>query len=286
MGEYTSVKRRKVGGQGKRPKILKPLIGLSLLMAVLAVYTALRSNTGADSSDVDDSLVNQYGNLSELEDPDRFMQAYLDANGGLENLENLQTMRINGLLLQDENELKIFMLKRRPDMALITYRQGQSEVTHGHAEGRFWVRSYTPDKAPVYREMSEVESAQMRKSLPMFGPVLSAYLTQQGRIETIQTSVYKDKKLLEVNVVTGSDNPAKKVLVDPKTMTIVSEYSTSADGREIISEFFDYLSVDGVKIPHRILTRSAGSELSTFVVESISFNIGASSSLFRADDMD
>lgn len=283
---YTNVKRRKVGGQARRPRILKPLIAVSLIMLGLAVYTILRSNAGPDVQEEQEPQADEYGSLSELVDPDRFRQAYLDANGGLERIQNLQTMRINGVLKQKDGELKVFILKRRPDMALITYRQRQAEVTQGHAEGHFWVRSSTPGNAPVVREMSEDERKSMRNSLDMFGPILSIYLTQKGVIENIQVSDYKETKLLQVDVVTAPGNSAKKIYVDPETMTIVAEYSTGSNGQDSLTEFFDYRDISGTKIPHRIVSSGDGSEESTFLVESVSFNIGASSSLFRAHDLD
>lgn len=175
----------------------------------------------------------------------------------------------------------MFVLKRRPDMLLMTREIDRQQITIGHASGQFWVRRTQANGQVEVTDLSEEEAKSLRRSIPMFGPILSVYLDDSGLIESMTEAIYKGQKVLELKIMPEFHAHALKVLVDSENMTILAQSVVKPDGTEEWYEFSDYRTVQKVKIPHKIQVLESGDVISSITIKSVAFNVGATSYLFQ-----
>ncbi len=102
-----------------------------------------------------------------------------------------------------------------------------------------------------------------------------------GEVQNIESAEYDGDDALEVTVELKHFEEAVRLVVNPSTMRIRSQYAKRPDGRTEHLEFGDYRSIEGVNIPHSFDAKVDGEPEGQFVLHKASFNIGVSSSLFH-----
>lgn len=223
--------------------------------------------------------------LEELTDPRAFKKAFLQANGGLDYLGELQTLRIEGRMENGDAAFDFFVLKRRPDMMLMTYTLGRADFTIGSKGEDFWMRKSLPKQPDVVSDVPEDQKRGLAPSIPMFGPILSAYLDEAGRVESIVVDEWEGETCLRVEISKGSDSGEEKIAfyVDPVSMQPMVQFNPKAGPDAFLTEYQDHRKVGKVSIAHKVITKRNGEETGRIVVESARFNVGVSSAVFDRD---
>ncbi|MEO0509368.1 MAG: hypothetical protein AAF065_05885 [Verrucomicrobiota bacterium] len=278
------MKRLEVKDESKKriPFIFLFFSGVAVLLVVFAAYTVFRSEPAREVTPLQAELKPQR-NLEELVDKQVFKRAYIEANGGFNHLQNLTTLKMNGRLrLKDDDvDFDFFILKRRPDMMLMTYKFGAYDLTYGSKDGKFWMRQSYPEKPDKITDVSEEKQANLAPSINMFGPLLSAYLDQSDSIESIELADWEGHACLHIVMKSLDDGSTTELYVDGDSLQILVQIVGLASGETTMMTFSDYVHVNKVNIPFTSVLEKGGKEINRIFLDSVQFNVGASSSLFE-----
>lgn len=116
---YTNTKRKRK----KDPKLAKALGKAFLVVTVIITIAAgykIVSSLMDDSSNEALTLDFPYGTLEELCNLDRFMSAYLEAQGGIETLNSVNTIAIVGTVEVNGKPATLRLYRKRPDLLRIS----------------------------------------------------------------------------------------------------------------------------------------------------------------------
>ncbi len=91
-----------------------------------------------------------YGSLNELTDPDAFTHAYLSANCNATLLENTQTIRVTGQMINGDHKQAFSLIKKRPDRMLFTIDRSSHEITFGVSGDTVWRRIRSPQHDDIF----------------------------------------------------------------------------------------------------------------------------------------
>lgn len=276
----TNIKRKRVN-HTKNHKFLKYLLGLFVFGLIAAsAYVAIRSVFAKESFEVRAEPDRELS-LEKLTDPAQFKKVYIEKNGGLEHLQNLQSLRIAGRIATNEQEIEFVGIKRRPDMMLLTQWLGQAKVTYGSQGGQFWKRESVPGQKETVKDVGDDRMGVLAEAVEMFGPILTAYLKGTNRIESIEQSQWEGSKALRIKLLNADESSFDFFYVDPVRMEVVAQVANRSEGQDMVSEFSDYKTVNRVNIPFTTIVKQGDEVLSRVVLEDARFNIGASSILFK-----
>lgn len=92
----------------------------------------------------------QAASFDELLDPQALKEAYVRANGGWLRLEKLLTTSIRGQMERDGVSRPFFVLKSRPDRALMTFNYTEHELTFGVDGTDVWKRVTVHGEEPQF----------------------------------------------------------------------------------------------------------------------------------------
>lgn len=277
---HTNIKRRRTKSSAKANKARKRIaVAIVIFLAAISAYVVIRSLWLGDSND--STVVSSSHARSKLMNPKHLKEAYLRANGGLEHIESLQTLRLNGRITTEEREFDLFMLKRRPDMILMTYKFGGGEVTLGGKNGEFWVRQSNPGQPDRVTDLPDEEAHILRRSVDIFGPLLTAYLSGESKIRSIELVEWEEEPALKIKMSDAEFSLKHQLYLDPDNLHILAQISVGRGGEEAQAEFSDYAVVEKVSMPMRTEISNSDGSSSVLVIKSARFNVGASSFIFE-----
>ncbi|MGB0742973.1 MAG: hypothetical protein ACPGSB_00470 [Opitutales bacterium] len=278
--DITNYKRLKVKHPKKRPVLFAGFIGFTAILFGTAIYTIYKSTQESKDSGQDADSAPAM-NIAELTEPEVFRQAYLNANGGLDHLQTIQSLRYNGYFINGEQKKEFYVLKRRPEMLLMTFKVEGGDRTYGYKGGEFWMRLSNLDEAYQVAEVPEALIEGLERSVDMFGPLLTIYLQQKGRVLSIKTSEWEEQECLLVKVDSPNQGGLLDLYVNPEKMQIMAQITQESDGRESLALLTDYQDVNQLAIPFMTTVKVESEIISQVVIEDLQFNIGTPSSVFE-----
>lgn len=276
---HINIKRRRTKSSAKTDKMKKRMaVATVTFLTAISAYVVIRSLWFEDTND---STVSSSNGRLKLTNPKHFKEAYLEANGGLKHLESLQTIRLNGRITTEEREFDLFMLKRRPDMILITYKFGGGGVTLGGKNGEFWIRQSSPGQPDKITDLPDGEAHVLRRSVDIFGPLLTAYLSGESKVQSVKHVEWEEKPALKIEMSDPEFSLKHELYLDPNNLHIFAQISVGRGGEEARVEFSDYSVVEKVSMPMRTEINNSDGSSSVLVIKSARFNVGASSFIFE-----
>ncbi len=147
------------------------LIILALVLGLLASLTIYQAFDASDTA-VEGVEPRPYGAIEDLLDPEVFRAAYLEANGGLEGLDALKSIQLNGTIQSGDYSFEFFMLKSRPDKMLLTYNMDGQELSYGVNSEGAWQRVTLPDGSEQVISLEQEQVAQFQKTAQFWGPLV------------------------------------------------------------------------------------------------------------------
>lgn len=283
MGESLTNTKRKRVRQPKERKWMKYALSLLVLGLIAAsAYVVIRSTFPGEeevyeASAKPDTAVDP----EQLTNPERFKEAYIERNGGLEHLQSLQTLRTDGRILSKEKEVDFVVLRRRPDMMLMTQKLGRSKVTYGSKGGEHWKRESLPGQKETVTDVAVEQIDALTDAVEMFGPLLTAYLKEDRSVESIEQSEWEGRKALKIRILNAEEDASDLVYVDPDDLEVIAQVTKKPEGQDIVSEFSDYKTISRVSIPFTTIVQQGDDILSRVILEDARFNVGASSFVFE-----
>jgi len=282
-GEPGSGKLTELRGQTPPPpkleetreeRFLNRLKYVILALLVLGVLTACgilayRAFTGEKSGEMEFSA-----QLQEYLSPEKFGQAYVEANGGAGFLRSLRSIRATGTMEGPETSHEVFLLKRAPDKTLFRLTNDGTTITYGTNGEEYW-RSITRDNRIVEIILLEgKERASLERSSAFFGVLLGHFLDPTGSIQEIGIAEWDGQSVIRIDWVDAERDEEVRFFVDPESMNLLRSVRLLSDGGTAETLYEDYRSLDSFRQPFRIENRANGELVSVLTIDSAEINAG------------
>lgn len=218
-----------------------------------------------------------------MEDLSRFSNfrgAYLEANGGEEQMENVQSVRTTGLMEIDGETVPFFSLKRRPNQSLTTLKMPNYELTFVVNGEQIWQRIKAPGGETQYERKEGDQAKEIAKMGVFFDPLARVLVFGEGAVERLSPSTWMGNQTIKMEFQT-EDAPSSAAYVDIATMHPLALVQELPDGRERKVIYGNYQSVDNMQIPF-LLENYLDDELqSRVILEESHTNVGTVASIFE-----
>jgi len=215
-----------------------------------------------------------------LEDLDSVLQRYVEASGGQKSMDAINALRVIGTFQMGEDDYDLVLIKRRPNLKIITYSRDKVKVTLGYDGETVWRQVDTAQGRKTERVTGE-EAQEFIDGIDFDGPLI-------GKMRPGET-----RKLLEPERIGRVDyyrieqtHGDKRTVfyIDSRTMREAKniEYTTNEAGEteEQVTFLSNYGQVSGIWLPHKIETVKGGQRKSLMEVEEVEANPGIVRSFF------
>jgi hypothetical protein len=257
---------------GRLPSVLAVLLGV---LAIWAVVVWL--NEEDSSSDFD---VFPFGTLTELTQPIIFKRAYLRANGGLDLLNVIQSVRMVGRMESGGGNRPFFSMKKRPDQMLLTFGLEAHDLSFVVDGDVVWQRIRKTGQEDQVQLVGDEQAEALLGMREFFDPMMQLFFLEKGELHAIEISEWQDAPCLSVRF----SGVEMEILVDPKTLNPMARIERFADGRERKTVYEDYRSLRGMQEPFIIETYLDGVSQSRIVVENADVNVGVVPWMFEVPE--
>jgi hypothetical protein len=185
---------------------------------------------------------------------------HIEAIGGMERIKALGAVRATGRVVSNGKEVRFSIIAARPARARIeTEADGRTLVQGSDGVEEPWEFD-TGSWPPVYRAMA-AGSARTFKADAEFDDPLVVGAARGFVLEYAGEVEVEGKKLLRI-LVTQKLTDTFSILVDPDTYFIMKrvEKRSSVSGRSVhvITHYEDFRPINGVLLPHRVITSIDG----------------------------
>ena len=273
---YTNAKQID-GEPSKLQRLFKIMIFVSaIVISCAAIYTLIAFIRTEKNTTLEVTL--PYGTLNDLTNPEVFTQAYLAVNCNATLLENTQTIRVTGHIVNGDHKQAFSLIKKRPDLMLFTIDRGSHEMTFGVSDDTVWRRIRAPQNDDQFAQIEGQEAKAWMEQRRFFDRIISASLGE-GHITGIEATIWKGTDCLKVSIQ-DTDGEAVETLVSPHTMYIIAELETQADGTIKQTVFSDYREIDGMPLSFKMESSINGEVGSLIILDAASLNSGVLSKLF------
>lgn len=276
---YTNTKRK---GK-KNSKLVGVLgigaLGLAVVITVAAAYKMF-SSTGSDETAEEYTRTTDYGSLDELTNREKFIAAYLEAQGGIETLNSVDTMLIVGEVEIQGKQGTLRLYRKRPNLLRISNDLGSRKMTTAFDGKEVWQSLSVTSEPDKLRTIIGEEKKSWLKNTRFFDWIISAYYGDGRILDPIEITNYNSKEVLKVTVENSYGN-VEEILVDPDTMYPISLHTTSDSGAPVENLLSDYIEVSGIHMPSDIIMKIGGEVHSRTKVTSAKINTGLLTDIFQ-----
>lgn len=270
---YTNLKP----GEGMPPTRFKLFLAripyvISVLITICAVWVVVVWLNEEDA--LSDSELLPYGALTDLTRPIAFKRGYLKANGGLELLNVIQSIRLFGSMQSAGVARPFFSMKKRPDQMLLTFDFETYDLTFAVDGDVVWQRTRVPSQEEQVQVLEGEQAAAFLGMRDFFDPMMQLFFLGKGELHSIEVSEWAGAACLSVRFSAEGAGVEMEALVDPKTMNPMARIERFSDGRERKTVYKDYRSLRGMQEPFMVETYLDGVSQSRIVVEKAEANLG------------
>lgn len=276
---YTNTKRK-----GKKSsKLVRILgigaLGLAVVFTIAAAYKIFVS-TGSDETAEEYTQATNYGSLDELTNREKFITAYLEAQGGIETLNSVDTMQIVGDVEIQGKQGTLRLYRKRPNLLRISNDYGDRRMTTAFDGKEVWQHLSVASEPDKFRTIIGEEKKSWLKHTRFFDWIISAYYGDGRILDPIEITNYNSKEVLKVTVE-NSQGKVAEILVDPDTMYPIRMQTTSETGAPVENLLRDYIEVSGIHMPSDIVMNIDGELHSRTKVTSAKVNTGLLTDIFQ-----
>jgi hypothetical protein len=254
--------------------------GLILFLGILAgVWFFVFPKSGDDGEPNLQDL--QRARLTELSEPAQFIQAYIEANGGEEKLEQLQSVRSTGIFESGGQSVNYRTIKRRPDKSITTLEMPNFDLSFIVNGNKVWQHVEQPNAEPIDELKTGREAEAIRDLGYFFDPLMHIILHSPQDIVSIMPNIWKGQPCLTLEYDSAIRGSRARVFIDPDEMTPIVRIENFANGSKREVFYYDYHPLDGgLQEPHKVETFLDGELQNRIIVESIRANVGVIASIF------
>lgn len=189
---------------------------------------------------------------------DELIAKNLEARGGLEKLQAIQSMRLTGTLTVGDSSMPSVLEVKRPNKTRWEFTvNGQTAVQAYDGKEAWAVAPFAGRSEP--ESMSPEDAKDVELQADMDGPLVN-YRTKGNRIELMGLEKFGGREAWRLKV-TLHNGDARDIYLDLKThLQIASVARRMVQGKpaEVESVVGDYREVGGVLLPHLFETKVKG----------------------------
>ena len=217
-------------------------------------------------------------------DVDELIAKNIEAMGGLEKIESIETMVFEGAIMAQGMEIPFTMTQKRPDKMKIEASFMGMTMTQCFADGKGWaVNPMLGSTEPQPMEGLEAKSFALQADVE--GALVNykdkGYtVTYAGEAEVDGVPVYRLTLDTQTGIVMDMNLDKESFLV------ILQESRMTVEGQEIVTQtrLKDYKSIDGLLMPHSIETSMGGMPVNALVIKSGTLNGEIDDSVFAVPE--
>jgi len=222
-----------------------------------------------------------YGTMEDLTRFTSFRAAYLEANGGEEQMENVQSVRTTGQMEIDGQTIPFFSLKRRPNQSLTTLKMPEYELTYVVNGDQIWQRIMVPGKDPILELKTGDQAEEIGRMGVFFDPLARVLIFGEGAVESLSPSSWMGTETIKIEFQTNEGSMRAAAYVEVQTMHPLALIEELPDGRERKVIYSDYRSINGMQEPFLIENYLDDELQSRTILEDSRTNVGTVASLFE-----
>ncbi len=213
---------------------------------------------------------------------DELIAKNLEARGGLQKIQAIQSMRLTGTLSVGDAAMPSVIEVKRPNKTRWEFTvNGQTAVQAFDGTTAWAVAPFAGKPEP--ERMSAEDSKDMELQADMDGPLVN-YREKGHRVELMGLEKIGGRDAWRLKV-TLRNADVRDVYLDLKThlqMITVAHRMVQGKPAEIETELGDYREVGGVQLPHSFETRARGvAEKQSLRFEKIELNVPIGDARFR-----
>jgi outer membrane lipoprotein-sorting protein len=214
---------------------------------------------------------------------DQIIQKHIDAEGGADKINAVQTMKATGTasLMGGQLEAPITVVVKRPSsMRLEMSIQGKSLIQAFDGTTAWMINPLMGSADP--QKSNDEDTQSMKEDSDFVGGPLYDYKTKGNTVELIGKEDVEGSPAYKIKVTKKSGN-VQNVYLDAQTfLTIRTTGRRKQMGQELDLEINhgNYKPVNGVMVPFSIDQKNAGKSMMNFTLEKVEMNVPADDSIF------
>ncbi|MCK9996090.1 MAG: hypothetical protein KAH56_07400 [Candidatus Krumholzibacteria bacterium] len=214
-------------------------------------------------------------------DADELIAKSIEASGGLEKLQAVDSAKITGKFLAQGMEFPFTMTQKRPGMMRIDANVMGSTMVQCFGGDKGWtINPMTGSTAA--QPMSEVEEMSFRLQSDMDG-ILVDYAKKGYTVEYIGEADVEGTPTYQLKVDTNTGIVLNMFMDTEFFLNIKTNSKISLDESEFETQTYmsDFQEVDGLTMPFSIETRSGDTVMNQIMMEKIEYGVEIDDSLFE-----
>lgn len=212
---------------------------------------------------------------------DELIKKSIDAQGGVEKLKSVKSMKVTGKVIQQGSEIPITILQKRPNMVRIDATfQGKTQT--GAYDGQTGWKTNPFQGSPDPEKVAGDELKELEEQSDMDGPFVD-YKAKGHTVELIGkedmegTPVYKLKLTLKNGDVRNIYLDAENSL----TLKVNAKQKTPGGEIEADQYFGNYKKVNGIMAPFSIETKISGQTVNQIAFDKMEMDVPINDSEFK-----
>jgi len=253
-----------------------------VLIAIAITFAVSRNLVTNNSSEAEIAEAPLHERMQELSEVSAFREAYLFANGGENNVLDLQSILASGTFESNGTSVEFRSIKRRPDKSITTLKMPEYDLSFVVNGDLVWQRVRQPNMDPIDVLMEGDEAQAVLELGNFFEPFTYTVVHAPEKIQSIIPNTWKGESCLLVQFEMPISGVPARVYVDPIKMTQIVRIEDFANGLKREVFYSDFRRVEGGMLePFLIETYLKGDLQNRVVVERFAANPGVISSIFE-----
>lgn len=247
------------------------VVRAGLVLAVMSVLFSSAAEAQAQST----------GGRQLLTTPEAVLNAYIDANGGMDLVMNIRSVRLTGSVTEDGATYDIVLVKKRPNMRKIIMRYQGRRITLGFDGTTAWREVTGPGGRHYATIEGEAYDAFVEES--QFDGPLVDWEKRGNKVKLLRTEEMgrTDAYVIEVIQANGKQS---EIWIESQTMQEVKtiSYRPGPDGTMVKIETLmsDYRKFDGIWMALTVERFVDGKSVSLMKITDLNTNFGVFDSYF------
>lgn len=262
--------------------ILRFVVGLVCAGLVVAIVLLIYKSgeESIETVEVSAPILQTNSSIEELCLPERFMAAYLEAQGGIATLRGLDTIAITADLEIGEKVGTLWIYRKQPNLLRVAQDFGRLEVIKAFDGEEVWLRTSRPGEPDEVEILTGEDELSFLKQTSFFDWIITAYFGEGRIVEPIEVVDYESRQTLKVIVENAYEDRAE-IIVDPDTMYPIVMRTKTERGQTVENLNSEYIEVEGIWMPSVIVTKINGQHYSRTKITSAKVNIGLLTDYFQ-----
>jgi len=213
-------------------------------------------------------------------DADELIAKNIEATGGLEKIQSIETVQATGKFLTQGMEFPFTVTQKRPNkLRLVADIQGMSLIQVFDGETGWSINPMTGSQDP--QPMGEIELKSFKLQADMDGPHIN-YAEKGYSVEYIGEDEVEGTAVYQFRLDTHNDIVMDYFLDQEYFLTIKQTSKITVDDNEIEIDTYlsDFKEINGIVMPFAIDTRRGDVTMNQIMIETVEQGVAVDDSVF------